>query len=258
MLQGISTDGSTNQVANSANRRNGSLTMTVIDNTLYPQQNGSAIWFGNMVRISTGVEYLQSIVWFNLGIFMVKDVDFKYDKSGQIATFNLADLCSSIDGTLGGQLTNTTQIIAQSTNINQAISTTVTSLARLNISRLLVNGSQSLVPYDIIVQPNSTIYSLVNQLNSLYMGNELFFDENGYFVVQSIPDLINDPLAFDFTNIPTYHSIRKQNGLYSREKCYICVGSRNKRRSSNFRCLQKYILNSNKYTNASIDWNDRR
>lgn len=199
-LTGISMDGSINTVINTNNRRTGSLNMIVTDNTLYPQQ-GSNVWFGNMLRLWVGIDYLGNTVWMNQGIYLVKDVDFKYTNSGNTASFNLLDLMANLDGTLSGQLTNQTQILAQSTSINTAIQTTLTSLARINVNTILVNGSQALVPYNLIQQPNSTIYALIKQLNDLYMGYEFFFDESGYFVLQKIPDMKSDPITFDFTGV---------------------------------------------------------
>lgn len=200
-LSGISVDGNLNFAINTNNRRSGLLSMIVVDQTLYPVK-GSNIWFGNMVRVTTLLEYLGSKIPFNQGIYLVKDCSFKYENNGSATvSFNLLDLMANLDGTLSGQLTNQTQILASSTSVNQAISTTLTSLARLNVDNIKVNGSLAQVPYNLVQQPNSTIYALVKQLNDLYMGYEFFFDENGYFVLQKIPDLRGDPVVFSFEGV---------------------------------------------------------
>jgi len=201
-LTGISTDGSLNQVINSANRRNGSLSM-IADQSLFPTKMGN-IWFGNMIKLWIGLDYQNSIQWMNQGIYLVKDCDFKYSSDGSsLASFTLLDLMSNLNGDLSGNLTNQTQILAQSTDLTTAIITTLTSnlIGRLNIDTVKVNGSSALVPYNLIQMPNSTIYALVKQLNDIYMYYEFYFDENGYFILHKIPDMQGDPIAFDFTNI---------------------------------------------------------
>jgi len=203
-LSGKSTDGSISFAINTANRRTGSLTMIAENNSLFPVK-GSNIWFNNMVKITIKLEYMGDLTPYNQGIFLVKDCTFSYANDGsKIASFTLVDLMSNLNGDLGGNLTNETRLLAQSTNITTAIIATLTSnlIGRFNINSIKINDNQdALIPYDLTQTPNSNIYALIKQLNDLYMGTEFFYSEDGYFTLQKIPTLISDAIAFDFTGI---------------------------------------------------------
>jgi len=201
-LQGITLDGSISFDSKSNYRRTANIKMAITSTSnLWPSES-SNIWFDKVIRLQVGIGFEPNIQWFNLGIFAVKDATFDYDKSQKTASFNLLDPMSLLDGTLNGRLPNEIRIIAQSTDVTTAIIATVSNLPKINISNIQVSGSNALIPFDIIQPPNSTIYDLVNTLTNLYMSYEFYFDENGYFIVQKIKDLINDPVIFDFSQTP--------------------------------------------------------
>lgn len=201
-IEGIVLDGTTNQSIINNYRRNGSLTLVVVDNVPLAPVKGSNIWFNNIIRIWIGIENFltNKIVYMNQGIFCIKDYTNLIDvKQGQQVTLDLVDLTATLDGTLNGQLINTVQLIAQSTDINTAVLTTIRDLGK--ISKYNINGSTELIPYNVIQQPNTSIYNLISVLVNLFLNYEFFFDEDGYFVYQKIPDLQADPIAFDMTGI---------------------------------------------------------
>ena len=202
-LQGIAISGDVNFDSTSNYRRTSNLKLAITKTSnLWPSDASSNIWFDKVIRLQIGVGFKPNIQWYNLGIFAVKTGTFNYSLSEKTASFDLLDPMSLLDGTLNGKLSNEIKIIAQSTDVTTAIIATVSNLPKINISNIQVSGSNALIPFDIIQPPNSTIYDLVNTLTNLYMSYEYFFDEQGYFIVQKIKDLINDPVSFNFSQTP--------------------------------------------------------
>jgi len=202
-LQGIAISGDVNFDSTSNYRRTSNLKLAITKTSnLWPSDASSNIWFDKVIRLQIGVGFEPNIQWYNLGIFAVKTGTFNYSLSEKTASFDLLDPMSLLDGTLNGKLPNEIKIIAQSTDVTTAIIATVSNLPKINISNIQVSGSNALIPFDIIQPPNSTIYDLVNTLTNLYMSYEYFFDEQGYFIVQKIKDLLNDPVDFDFSQTP--------------------------------------------------------
>ena len=199
VLQGYAISGNININADSAYRRSGNLKMVIHNNNLIPSPS-SKIWFNRKVRIYIGLmDWNDEIVWFNQGQFVIQNAQIDLSGAEKIIELDLADCISLIDGTLGGNLSHETRIIAQSTTINQALRSVLSSLGKVSIDEIKVDGLDALVPYDITSDPNSTVYDLVKELLNLYMGWEIFYNESGYLIIQKIKDRKNDPVVWDFT-----------------------------------------------------------
>jgi len=212
-LQGISTSGSINFDSSSNYRRTANLSMVVTNNSNLWPSSSSNIWFDKVIKLQIGLGFEPNIIWFDQGIFAVSSATFDFGLSQKTASFDLLDLTANIDGVLNGKLSNEIRIIASSTTVNTAIRTTASVLPKVNITNIQVNGSDALIPYDIIQKPDSTIYDLIKELVNLYMSYEFYFDEKGYFIVQKIKDLINDSVVFDFSQTPIKLITKNQIGL---------------------------------------------
>lgn len=202
VLQGYVISGNININADSAYRRSGNLKMVIHNNNLIPSPS-SKIWFNRKVKIYIGLmDWNDEIVWFNQGQFVIQNAQIDLSGAEKTIELDLADNISLIDGTLGGNLSHETRIIAQSTTVTEAIRSTITQLGhinKVNIENIKIDDSDALVPYDIISEPNSTVYDLLKELVNLYKNYEMFFDESGYFTVQKIRDRKNDMVVWDFT-----------------------------------------------------------
>lgn len=198
-LEGIAIGGNINLSAESTNRRVGNVKIALYKTALLPTSN-SRIWFNRKIGVWIGLrDYDNEIIWFNMGRFAFDEVDLDYNATDKIISINLKDYMLFLDGTLGGNLSHDTEIIAESTTINNAIRITVSSLSRVSIEDVVANGSLALVPYNLEFPSNSTAYNIVKELNDLYMGYEFFFDLEGYFKYQKIKDRKNDAIIWDFT-----------------------------------------------------------
>jgi hypothetical protein len=79
------------------------------------------------------------------------------------------------------------------------------------------------------MQPSSTVYELVKTLTDLFYGMEIFYDENGFLIIQKIKDRKFDPLLWDFSaegmnltinssNIVDFANVRNAIYLWGRKK----------------------------------------
>ena len=198
-FEGIATDGTISLSNQSTYRRSGNFTM-VLDKkyNLIPKPD-SKIWFNKRCVISIGVNnYLDKIIWFNLGRIAIDEVDLNFAEAEKTISCQLKDYMVFLDGNLSGRLSHKTAIPANEVTVSEGIKTTVSSLTKVSIEEIQVNGSSALVPYDIEKSPNNTIYDLVKELIEMFMSYDFYFDENGYFIVEKIRDKSTDPIIENF------------------------------------------------------------
>ena len=118
---------------------------------------------------------------------------------------------SFLDGTLGGRITTKVKMIDKNTKINQAIKGILTGLCDFSIENISLNGKDLVLPYRIEKQQGITIYELVKEISNLYMGYEIFFDTNGFFIFQKIRNTKNDEYIWNFDEID--YSISKNTNI---------------------------------------------
>lgn len=198
-IEGISTDGSINLSGNSAYRRTGSLSLVVKNKSLLPSPS-SRIWFNRKIRVYVGLSGHDDVAhWFNQGIFLIKKVDIDRSTNEHKMSLDLVDLMATVDGTFSGQLGIETELLAKGITISEAMRLTLSSLGKVSVDNIIVNGNNVLLPYDLEKDATSTVYDVMSELLGLYMGWEFFVNVHGFYVVQKIKDTKNDPIAWDFT-----------------------------------------------------------
>lgn len=198
-FEGISTSGSINLSSDSTYRRTGNLSM-ILNKKLLPKPENK-IWFNKRVKVSIGLsDFNDEIYWYDMGKFAIDKVSAKSSQTDKSLEVNLLDYVAFLDGVLGGYLSHETQLTAKlGVPIRDAIATTLSSLPKVMIDNITVEGLEALIPYDMTFNPNGTIFDIVKQLLELYMGYECFFDIDGAFRVQKIRDKKNDSVVWDFT-----------------------------------------------------------
>lgn len=247
-LDGVSTNGSINLSGKSTYRRTGNLSMVVNNKKVLPSPT-SKIWFNRKVRIYTGLQdYNDKIHWFKMGIFLIKDADISHTKDGVNISIELLDSMANLDGTFSGSSPNEIKLLPEGVTISEAIKATVTSLGKISVDNIVVNGSEALLPYEITKEPNSTIYETLEELIQLYMGYEFFFNEDNYFIVQKIKDTKYDPISWDFTQNKMDLILEYSSKVdFSNVKNAIHVWGKKMDSGS-----QAYWVYKNKYTRNSI------
>ena len=210
-LIGVVLDGNISISNKSAFRRNGSLSIAVHNSQLIHSPT-SPIWFDKRIQISVGIEnYLNKIIWFNLGKFAYTSCNIVENIEDTVINLELSDYMSFLDGTLGGRITTKVKMIDKNTKINQAIKGILTGLCDFSIENISLNGKDLVLPYRIEKQQGITIYELVKEISNLYMGYEIFFDTNGFFIFQKIRNTKNDEYIWNFDEID--YSISKNTNI---------------------------------------------
>ena len=201
-FEGIAIDGNVTLTSDSNCRRTGNITM-VLDKkyNLLPSPS-SKIWFNSRLGLWAGLKnFNDEILWFNLGKFAIDEINLSFNTLEKTISCNLVDYCAFIDGTLGGYLSHQTRIVSSGVTINEAIRTTLTSLGKLSMSDIVVNGSLATVPFEIEKSPNSTVYELVKELVDLYKNYDMYYDEEGVFRIEQIRNRQTDPVIWNFEDI---------------------------------------------------------
>lgn len=198
-FEGISIGGSINIQAESTYRRSGNVKMVVLNKEFLPSST-SKIWFNRRLRMYVGLEnFNDEIVWFNKGVFIIQDVSIDNSPKETIMELSLTDLMGILDGTDNGNLSHEVKIVPEGIKVEEALRSTLSQLGKVSIDKITINDSDALVPYEINMPPTSSIYELLKELIDLYMGLEMFFDEDGFLIVQKIKDRDYDPVLWDFS-----------------------------------------------------------
>lgn len=213
-FEGIATEGMINQSIQSTNRRSGHFTM-VLDKkyNLIPSPD-SKIWFNQRCAIEIGVSsYLDKIAWFNLGRFAIDEVDLNFGEIEKTISCQLKDYMVFLDGNLSGRLSHSIKISPNEVIVGDAIKTVVTSLSKVSIEDIQVDGSSAFVPYTIEKAPSNTIYDILKELVELYSGFDFYFDEKGYFIVEKIRDKSSDPIIESFDGSAKDFSLNSKTSI---------------------------------------------
>lgn len=217
-LSNVTLSCSINEDANSDIRRTASITITVKDKS-YNVDVGSRIWLDRYIQIFTGVESIitREMVWTNQGMFLINRPTVNYNAIENTLSFEALDLMSKLTGIRNGQLEGIPTLIPMGSNIRTTI---ISTIALGGFTKYLIDENPISVPYDIKVEQGGTIYDILNKIKEINPLYEMYFDVNGVFHYNLIPDgredgivaddnllqnvLISYTLPTDFTNVKNY------------------------------------------------------
>lgn len=201
-FEGIATGGSINLDSSGNYRRTGNLQMVLREEDNLIPNPESKIWFNKRIGVHIGLQdWNDEILWFNMGRFAITNVNLDFNSTEKTISCDLLDYMAFLDGTLGGELSHETRVVAQGATINQAITAALGSLGKVSLDNVEINGSLATVPMDIEMSPGSTVYDLVKQLSDLYKNYTFYFNDEGYFRLQQIKNHKTDAIVWDFTDI---------------------------------------------------------
>lgn len=217
-IEGETIGGSIDLDANSDYRRSCNLTLVVSDlysdiiKEKYIVGINSLIWLDKYVKIYVGIynEIPENFTWFNCGIFIIDEPSYNYSITDNVLKFNGMDLMYELSENRYGQLTDyETKILAENNNIRTEmrdvfikILNTYTNVTNYYIAPL--TGDFRYLPEDVVFNAGETIYGMLLKLLEYLPGWEMFFNEDGYFILQPIPKGIKDtvyPLNPDYTSV---------------------------------------------------------
>lgn len=203
-LQGEITQGNITIDAQSDIRRTCSMVVHVKNNA-YIFNEDSYIWMDKYVRIFIGFKSTrtQSIVWYNVGIYIFDSSQYVYNETTKSLTLSCSDLVTKLDGTHGGVVNALTTTIPQGSIIRSAMIDSVSQLGGIKnyivdeMGEYYNTASNNKIPYDLEFSTGVTVYEIVKELRDLYPAWETFFDVEGTFICQMIPTCENDDIILD-------------------------------------------------------------
>lgn len=200
-LEGRVTEGSISVDATSDIRRTCSLTLTVekAKNMISPS---GELWLDKFIRIYEGIDNPRNnneTVWWNMGIFLINNPNTVYNSVTETVTFEGLDLMSKLTGRRNGQLPAVATVVPAGNKIADVVKQIITQLG--GFDNYIIEDVGYEIPYDIKKDMGVTIYDLLVEIRDLYANWEMFFDVNGVFHWQQIPDGENEPIVVNFDEL---------------------------------------------------------
>lgn len=200
-LEGRVTEGSISVDATSDIRRTCSLTLTVekAKNMISPS---GELWLDKFIRIYEGIDNPRNnneTVWWNMGIFLINNPNTVYNSITETVTFEGLDLMSKLTGRRNGQLPAVATVVPAGNQIADVVKQIITQLG--GFDNYIIEDVGYEIPYDIKKDMGATIYDLLVEIRDLYANWEMFFDVNGVFHWQQIPDGENEPIVVNFDEL---------------------------------------------------------
>lgn len=200
-LEGRVTEGSISVDATSDIRRTCSLTLTVekAKNMISPS---GELWLDKFIKIYEGIDNPRNnneTVWWNMGIFLINNPNTVYNSITETVTFEGLDLMSKLTGRRNGQLPAVATVVPAGNKIADVVKQIITQLG--GFDNYIIEDVGYEIPYDIKKDMGATIYDLLVEIRDLYANWEMFFDVNGVFHWQQIPDGENEPIVVNFDEL---------------------------------------------------------
>ena len=165
-------------------------------NSTFDVSRGGIIWMDKYVRVEIGVkmDYDDDITYFNMGTYVIDNPSKAYSATENSLTLNCVDIMSRLTGNRGGIIEGITHVIPQNSNVREAI---IAILKEGRINRYVVDECEIDVPYDITVDGGSSLYDLLKELVNLLPNYQIYFDVDGVFHYDLIPNGENEPIMVD-------------------------------------------------------------
>ena len=200
-LEGKVTDGSISIDATSDIRRTCNITLVVenSENILAP---GGQVWLDKFIKVYVGTDNPRNgneTVWNNMGLFLINNPESVYNATTNTITFEGLDLMAKLTGRRNGQLPAVTTVVPAESKVADVVKQTITQLG--GFDKYIIQDAGYEIPYDIKKDMGSTIYDLLVEIRDLYSDWEMFFDVDGVFHWQQIPNGINEPIVLDFDQL---------------------------------------------------------
>ena len=201
-LEGKTTSGSIEVDANSDIRRTCNLSLVAKDIDENIISEGGELWLDKYIKIYQGIDNPRDnnkTVWWNMGIFLINNPNTVYSAADHTISFEGLDLMAKLTGRRNGQLPAVATLVPAGSKIADVVKKTITQLG--GFYNYIIEDEGLEVPYDIKMDMGATIYDLLAELRDLYSNWEMFFDVDGVFHWQKIPNGEKEAVVVNFNEI---------------------------------------------------------
>ena len=222
VIEGNLVSGDYSEDAESEVRRTLSFNLIITDRS-YTVGEFNRIWIDKYVRVYVGQKESRNktIYWYPKGIYIFDDAQTTFSATDNSITISCSDLVSTLDGTHNGEIDAVTVKIPQGSIIRDAMIQTITQLGGITSYRVDDIGEYTClegivedylerrklypdwnkVPYDLEFSTGATVWEIVCELRDLYPGFEAYFDEEGTFICQRIPNCDADDIVLSYDTL---------------------------------------------------------
>jgi hypothetical protein len=221
-ISDVVTNGSFSIDATSDIRRTGTLTIVPNDNSYFKLDKGTRFWADKYIQPYIGIKdkNTNEIVYTNMGIYLINNPNQIYNSTNKAITIQLVDLMAKITGLRNGYLDGVTYQIPRGSNIRSAIIAVLNECGFTRYSIEIKDEDYQTTQNEISVDAGNTYYEILQQLNEFNINYQMYFDIDGVFHYNKIPDgnneqiIVNDDLWKDVYighELPTdYESIKNK------------------------------------------------
>ena len=201
-LEGKTTSGSIEVDANSDIRRTCNLSLVAKDIDENMISEGGELWLDKYIKIYQGIDNPRDnnkTVWWNMGIFLINNPNTVYSAADHTISFEGLDLMAKLTGRRNGQVPAVATLVPAGSKVADVVKKTITQLG--GFYNYIIEDEGLEVPYDIKMDMGATIYDLLAELRDLYSNWEMFFDVDGVFHWQKIPNGEKEAVVVNFNEI---------------------------------------------------------
>jgi hypothetical protein len=176
--------------ANSAVRRTYSMELLVTNDKMLVGENGY-IWMNKYIRPYICIKSARSdnVERYLKGTYTMLDESYSYNETTNTLSLSCSDLMSELNGERNGVLKSAITI-DEGYNVRDVI---IDILKETNVKKYILSDLDGVtMPYEIEFDATKTYYDVLNEIISLFSYYEMFFNEEGIFVIQKIPHQDSD------------------------------------------------------------------
>ena len=199
-ISGVVLDGSTYSIdATSDIRRTCNISLIPTDRS-FNVEYGSKIWLDKYIQVFVGIEDNLNngeIVYSNLGLYMINNPNQVYDATNDTITIAGIDLMAKMTGMRNGYLEGITYQVPVDSGIKQVMTALVHDECGFTKYSIDQPSPTILTPYEMSFGLGSTAYNILTQLRDINSNYQTYFDQNGVFWFNKIPDGTNEQIMVD-------------------------------------------------------------
>ena len=199
-ISGVVLDGSTYSIdATSDIRRTCNISLIPTDRS-FNVEYGSKIWLDKYIQVFVGIEDNKNngeIVYSNLGLYMINNPNQVYDATNNTITIAGIDLMAKMTGMRNGYLEGITYQVPVNSGIKQVMTALVHDECGFTKYSIDQPSPTILTPYEMSFGLGSTAYNILTQLRDINSNYQTYFDQNGVFWFNKIPDGSNEQVMVD-------------------------------------------------------------
>ena len=199
-ISGVVLDGSTYSIdATSDIRRTCNISLIPTDRS-FNVEYGSKIWLDKYIQVFVGIEDSKNngeSVYSNLGLYMINNPNQVYDATNNTITIAGIDLMAKMTGMRNGYLEGITYQVPVDSGIKQVMTALIHDECGFTKYSIDQPSPTILTPYEMSFGLGSTAYNILTQLRDINSNYQTYFDQNGVFWFNKIPDGSNEQIMVD-------------------------------------------------------------